>query len=78
MNLQIHHPEQVRRLPPQLKVNARQVAPGDIICEATGFLRGHGTFILDGNLVASVAGVVETVNKFVMVRPMKSRYAGRI
>lgn len=39
-----------------------------------GFLRGHGTQMVDGKLVATLCGVVERVNKLVYVRPLKSRY----
>jgi len=35
--------------------------------------RGHGTFARDGVLVASVAGVVQRLNKLVSVRPVSSR-----
>ena len=56
------------------------VAPGDVIHVddsedgSSGFLRGHGTYVLNENkLVASVAGVVERVNKLISVRPLKSR-----
>lgn len=38
-------------------------------------LRGHGTYAAEGNLVASVAGVVERVNKLICVRPLRSRFA---
>jgi exosome complex component RRP4 len=62
----------------KLKINARLVSPGEIICEAEGFLRGHGTFLDGNNILASIAGVVETVNKFVMVRALKSRYQGEV
>ena len=34
---------------------------------------GHGTLLVDGQLVATVAGVVERVNRLVTVRPAKSR-----
>ena len=34
---------------------------------------GHGTYVDNGNLVASVAGIVERVNKLVSVRPLQSR-----
>jgi hypothetical protein len=37
--------------------------------------RGHGTFVQDEKLVATISGVVERVNKLVSVRPLKSRYA---
>ena len=36
--------------------------------------RGHGTYTCDGKLYASVAGVVERVNKLICVKPLKSRY----
>lgn len=35
--------------------------------------RGHGTYLVEGELRASVAGVVEMVNKLIYVQPMKSR-----
>ena len=56
------------------------VVPGEVIAEdSTKFLRGHGTFI-DGQrrLVASVAGIVERVNKLISVRPPKARYSGEV
>lgn len=56
------------------------VVPGDVIHVddsedgSSGFLRGHGTYVLNENkLVASVAGVVERVNKLISVRLLKSR-----
>lgn len=36
-------------------------------------LRGHGTYAVDGKLYASLAGVVERVNKLIYVKPLKSR-----
>ena len=41
-----------------------------------GLHRGHGTYASEGNLVASVAGVVERVNKLICVRPLRSRWVG--
>jgi exosome complex component RRP4 len=42
-------------------------------------IRGHGTYVdEDGNLISSVAGVVERVNKLVSVRALKSRYTGDV
>ena len=40
--------------------------------------RGHGTYMQDDCLYASVAGVVERVNQLISVRPLKSRYYGEI
>lgn len=45
------------------------------MCLQDGFLRGHGTRVVDGKLVATLCGVVERVNKLVYVRPLKSRSA---
>src|SRR5258708_13662365 len=39
-----------------------------MICE-----RGHGTYIENEEVVASLAGVVSRVNKLVTVKPLKSR-----
>jgi len=54
------------------------VAPGDVITRDTGFMRGHGTYMADDVLYASVAGVVERVNKLISVTPLKTRYNGEI
>ncbi|KAL2917336.1 Exosome complex component rrp4 [Polyrhizophydium stewartii] len=54
------------------------VTPGETITTDPAFMRGHGTFTHEQALVASVAGVVERVNKLVSVRPLKSRYNGEI
>lgn len=39
-----------------------------------GVLKGHGTSELDGQVVATLCGVVERVNKLVYVRSLRSRY----
>lgn len=54
------------------------VTPGDVITADTGFMRGHGTYLEEECLHASVAGTVERVNKLVSVRPLKTRYNGEI
>ncbi|RUS82933.1 hypothetical protein EGW08_009317 [Elysia chlorotica] len=54
------------------------VTPGDVITADTGFMRGHGTYMEDDCLHASVAGTVERVNKLISVRPLKTRYNGEI
>ncbi|XP_021273704.1 exosome complex component RRP4 homolog [Herrania umbratica] len=38
------------------------------------FLKGHGTTDLNGELVATVCGVVERVNKLVYVRALRAKY----
>lgn len=37
--------------------------------------RGHGTSEFDGEVVATLCGVVERVNKLVYVRAFKSRHS---
>mmetsp|Transcript_25139 Transcript_25139/g.59975 ORF Transcript_25139/g.59975 Transcript_25139/m.59975 type:complete len:270 (+) Transcript_25139:230-1039(+) len=54
------------------------VTPGQEISCTDAFLRGHGTYVVDGRLLASVAGVVQRVNKLVSVVPLRSRYAGNV
>nr|CAG4643344.1 EOG090X09DD [Ilyocryptus agilis] len=54
------------------------VTPGSVITKETGFMRGHGTYMQDECLYASVAGVVERVNQLISVRPLKTRYHGEI
>ncbi|KAL7980867.1 hypothetical protein Chor_002021 [Crotalus horridus] len=54
------------------------VAPGDTITTDPGYMRGHGTYLGDEKLVASVAGVVERVNKLVCVKALKARYNGEV
>ncbi|KAL5701607.1 exosome non-catalytic core subunit rrp4 [Ranunculus cassubicifolius] len=43
-----------------------------------GVLKGHGTTDLDGEVVATLCGVVERVNKLVYVRTLKARYKPEI
>ena len=58
------------------------VVPGEIITGEPGYLRGHGSYIVsssdnsDTQLVSSVAGEIERVNKLISVRPVKQRYSG--
>ena len=54
------------------------VSPGERIAADSGYLRGHGTYANGDQLLASVAGVVERVNKLVIVRPLRSRYTGEL
>ncbi|OAE28603.1 hypothetical protein AXG93_2175s1870 [Marchantia polymorpha subsp. ruderalis] len=52
-------------------VNVGDTIPVDY---ENGYLRGHGTQVVDGQLLATVCGVVERVNKLVSVRPLRARY----
>ncbi|CAK0745730.1 hypothetical protein CVIRNUC_001640 [Coccomyxa viridis] len=56
------------------------VCIGDTIDTDTqeGFLRGHGTQVLDGQLVATEGGLIERVNKLVSVRPLRQRYSAAL
>lgn len=56
----------------------RLVTPGSTITADTDFMRGHGTYMEEDELIASVAGIVETVNKLISVRPLKTRYNGEV
>ncbi|KAM3727276.1 Exosome complex component RRP4 [Dirofilaria immitis] len=54
------------------------IVPGAKVTSNTDFMRGHGTYMRDDDLIASVGGTVEQVNKLISVRPLKSRYNGEI
>jgi exosome complex component RRP4 len=43
-----------------------------------GFMRGHGTYMKNDMLYASVAGVVQRVNKLISVTPLKTKYQGEV
>jgi len=49
-------------------------SPGEAIASSSAVLRGHGTYIEDDEVVASVTGIVDRVNKLITVRALKSRY----
>ncbi|KAG8979237.1 exosome non-catalytic core subunit rrp4 [Tulasnella sp. 427] len=53
-------------------------SPGQFITSSTTFMRGHGTYVDQDEVLASVAGTIERVNKLVSVRALKSRYTGEI
>ena len=40
--------------------------------------RGHGTYVDDGNVVSSVAGTIQRVNKLVSVKPIRARYTPQV
>jgi len=62
------------------------VSPGDVITRDVGYMRGHGTYMKGGGagsdsggvLYATVAGVVQRVNKLITVTPPKTKYQGEI
>lgn len=42
------------------------------------FLRGHGTQEVNGRLVATLCGMVERVNKLIIVKPLNTRYSANL
>ncbi|KAI8116645.1 Double C2-like domain-containing protein beta [Lucilia cuprina] len=63
----------------QNQTNApRLYTPGEVVTAQQGFMKGHGTYVEGDDIIASVAGVIEQVNKLVSIKPLKSRYVGEI
>lgn len=61
---------------PSLLPESSYVCVGDTIDtdQQEGFLRGHGTQVVEGSLMATVCGVIQRVNKLISVVPVKARY----
>ncbi|XP_076056747.1 exosome complex component Rrp4 isoform X2 [Oratosquilla oratoria] len=59
-------------------VHSRLVTPGDVISTDTSFMRGHGTYLEDGIQIASVAGIVNRVNRLITVTPLRQDYQGAV
>ncbi|GAA5834558.1 hypothetical protein JCM3766R1_003598 [Sporobolomyces carnicolor] len=61
------------------EANSKRVTgPGEVIADATRWMRGHGTYVQDDEVLASVAGTLERVNKLVSVRPLRTKYRGEV
>lgn len=56
----------------------RLFTPGEVVTSQQGFMKGHGTYVEGDEIKASVAGVMEQVNKLISIKPLKSRYVGEI
>ncbi|KAF8073166.1 RRP4 [Scenedesmus sp. PABB004] len=55
------------------------VCVGDWIdVEEPDFLKGHGTALVEGRLVATLCGVVQRIDKLIYVQPVKSRYTPEV
>ncbi|TYJ57037.1 hypothetical protein B9479_002316 [Cryptococcus floricola] len=54
------------------------VTPGTVITSSKEYMRGHGTYVEDTNVVSSVAGTIDRVNKLISVRPLRSRYTPEV
>ncbi|KAH9840071.1 exosome complex exonuclease rrp4 [Rhodofomes roseus] len=52
----------------------RLTSPGEPLTSSQAFMRGHGTYIDNDEVISSVAGTVERVNKLISVRAVRSRY----
>ncbi|OCH86614.1 exosome complex exonuclease rrp4 [Obba rivulosa] len=50
------------------------IVPGEPLTSSHAFMRGHGTYVDGEEVVGSVAGTVERVNKLVSVRAIRTRY----
>ncbi|XP_074629936.1 exosome complex component RRP4-like [Acropora palmata] len=79
MSVDARLPKRRKKIASSVGIESKHiVSPGDVITEDTGYMRGHGTYIDGDKLIASVAGVVERVNKLICVRPFKTRYNGEV
>ncbi|KAJ3511237.1 hypothetical protein NLJ89_g4216 [Agrocybe chaxingu] len=54
--------------------DSKLTCPGEYLTSSQAFMRGHGTYVDNEEVIASVAGTVERVNKLVTVRGIRSRY----
>ncbi|EMD34015.1 hypothetical protein CERSUDRAFT_86778 [Gelatoporia subvermispora B] len=54
------------------------IVPGEPLTSSHAFMRGHGTYVDGEEVVASVAGTVERVNKLVTVRAIRTRYSPEV
>ncbi|MES1921817.1 hypothetical protein MHBO_003351, partial [Bonamia ostreae] len=52
--------------------------PGEQTVHEEGFIRGHGTSLVNGKLISNISGYIERTNKLVSVRPINSRYIGNV
>jgi len=48
--------------------------PGESLTSSQTYMRGHGTYVENEEVIASVAGTIERVNKLVTVRAIRTRY----
>ncbi|KAJ7634735.1 exosome complex exonuclease rrp4 [Roridomyces roridus] len=48
--------------------------PGETITSSQTYMRGHGTYVENEEVIASVAGTIERVNKLVTVRAIRTKY----
>ncbi|GJE92172.1 exosome complex exonuclease rrp4 [Phanerochaete sordida] len=53
---------------------SKLTCPGETLTSSHAFMRGHGTYVDNDEVIASVAGTVERVNKLISVRAARTRY----
>ncbi|KAJ3024242.1 UNVERIFIED_CONTAM: Exosome complex component RRP4 [Siphonaria sp. JEL0065] len=54
------------------------ITPGETVTSDAAFMKGHGTYNDGDDLVGTVVGVVERINKLISVKPFRARYNGEI
>ncbi|KAH6888361.1 exosome complex exonuclease rrp4 [Coprinopsis sp. MPI-PUGE-AT-0042] len=54
--------------------SSKLTCPGESLTSAHDYMRGHGTYVDNEEVIASVTGTIERVNRLVTVRPVNSRY----
>lgn len=65
---------QLESLSSKVNSNATVIVADTIPVDEDAALKGHGTLDMGKNVIATVCGVVERVNKLVYVRPLRARY----
>ncbi|KAL8252957.1 hypothetical protein R6Q59_036650 [Mikania micrantha] len=84
MNLSLNHTQKIRlqralesleSISSGANSNASVAVADSIpVNQEDGVLKGHGTTELEGEVVATVCGIIERVNKLVYVRTLRARY----
>ncbi|PHT38567.1 hypothetical protein CQW23_22140 [Capsicum baccatum] len=70
--------EQLESISSKLNSNATVIVADTIPVDEDAALKGHGTLDMGRNVIATVCGVVERVNKLVYVRSLRARYKPEI
>ncbi|KAK7039596.1 hypothetical protein R3P38DRAFT_2900589 [Favolaschia claudopus] len=52
--------------------------PGETITSSQAYMRGHGTYVENEEVIASVAGTIERVNKLITVRAIRTKYNAEV
>ncbi|KAG6820403.1 hypothetical protein H0H93_000910 [Arthromyces matolae] len=79
--LQKHHPDVVEDIMMDMDDQdsfdlggVKLTYPGESLTSSQEYMRGHGTYVDNEEVVASVAGTIERVNKLITVRAARTRY----